>query len=108
MRDALIFCRGHLMFFGKINPKLHHFKRTTFLIKFLFMVFLMKNAAAGGHPLHIAGIDDATISRTVMMRNTALISKCDRFDAAMRMYTYTPGNFRWREMNFCIKVKKEE
>ena len=50
----------------------------------------MDDAAAGGHPLHVAGGDGAAISHAVAMLHRSGENISDGFDAAMRM----PGKSR--------------
>src|SRR5690242_10113475 len=46
---------------------------------------LMHDAAARGHPLHVAGTERAAIAETVAVRDGAGQNISDRFDAAVRM-----------------------
>ena len=47
--------------------------------------FLMEDAAAGGHPLHVAGAEIAAIAQAVAVLDGPGQHVGDRFDAAMRM-----------------------
>jgi hypothetical protein len=50
-----------------------------------FRHFLMKDSAAGRHPLDVAGAEAATIAETVAVLHGAGQHIGDRLDAAMRM-----------------------
>ena len=47
--------------------------------------FLVQDAAAGTHPLHIAGTDEARVAKAVAVMRGALEHVGDGFDAAVRM-----------------------
>ena len=47
--------------------------------------FLMQDAAAGGHPLHVAGAELAAVAEAVAMIDIAGQHVGDGLDAAMRM-----------------------
>ncbi len=47
--------------------------------------FLMHDAAAGGHPLHVAGAERAAIAQAVAVFDGAVQDVGDRLDAAVRM-----------------------
>src|SRR3546814_2564700 len=49
------------------------------------MVFLVENAAGGGHPLDVAGTDDPAVARRILMLDLAVIDDGDRLEPAMRM-----------------------
>src|SRR5579863_3612049 len=50
-----------------------------------FWHLLMNDAAAGGHPLHVAGADHAAVADAVAVRDRPRQHISDGFDAAMRM-----------------------
>src|SRR5207248_2129222 len=78
----LITRRGHLERRGKIDPEL---KAVHAPDGIALGHLLMNDAAAGGHPLHIAGADDAVISHTVTVVYRPGQDVGDRLNAAMRM-----------------------
>ena len=47
--------------------------------------FLVHDAAAGGHPLHVAGAEGAFVAEAVAVVDRAVEHVGDRLDAAMRM-----------------------
>src|SRR3546814_9044089 len=49
------------------------------------MIFLVENAAGGGHPLDVAGTDDPAVARRILMLDLAVIDDGDRLEPAMRM-----------------------
>src|SRR5262245_1747349 len=61
-RDLLIVRTDHLVCLRKVDPELHAVKFTSRLLKFLGRFFGMDNAAACGHPLHVAGVQLSFVS----------------------------------------------
>src|SRR6266566_2199222 len=57
--------------------------------------FLMKNAAAGGHPLNVAGTKRTLIPKTVAMLHRSGKYVGNRFDSAMRMPREPRRVIRW-------------
>src|SRR3546814_1013113 len=49
------------------------------------MIFLVENAAGGGHPLDVAGTDDPAVARRILMLDLAVIDDGDRLEPAMRL-----------------------
>jgi len=73
---------GHLQRRGQVRPKLkpmHPARRVA------FRHFLMDDAAARGHPLHVARGDGSVISHAVTMFNGSGQHICDCLDPAMRV-----------------------
>jgi len=50
-----------------------------------FRHLLVKDAAAGGHPLHVAGAHFAPVAEAIAMFDAATQDVRDRFNAAVRM-----------------------
>ena len=78
----LITRRSHLERRGKIGPELEamHASRGIALGH-----FLVNDAAAGGHPLHVAGGDGAAVAHAVTMLDRPGQNVRDGLNAAMRM-----------------------
>src|SRR5690606_28351635 len=83
--DRLIVGLRHLVLGGQVDPQLHHFHRAAGTGEALGVEFLVQDAGARRHPLHIAGTDGAAFARRVAMRHLALIDDGHGLEAAMRM-----------------------
>ena len=80
----------HLLFFRQIQPKLeakHSFGSLWHL--------LMKNSAAGRHPLTLAGVDCAAVAEAVHVFNLAADEVGDRLDPSVRMPRKSRGIIVW-------------
>jgi hypothetical protein len=53
------------------------------------MEFLMQDASARGHPLHIARADDAALAGGISVGNFTLVDDADRFKPAVRVLADT-------------------
>ena len=73
---------GHLQRGGKIGPELEAVHAAG---RIALGHFLMDDAAAGGHPLHVAGGDGAVVAHAVAVFDGAGEDVGDGLDAAMRM-----------------------
>ena len=78
----LITRRGHLERGRKIGPELKAVHASGGIA---LGHFLMNDAAAGGHPLHVAGGDSAAVAQAVAMLDCPGQNVRDRLDPAMRM-----------------------
>ena len=78
----LIARRGHLERGGQIGPELEAVHAAGGIA---LGHFLMNDAAAGGHPLHVAGGDGAAVAHAVAVLDGAGEDVGDGLDAAMRM-----------------------
>jgi hypothetical protein len=74
---------GHLEMGGKVDPQLKAVDRS---LGTAARHFLMQDAATGGHPLHIAGTDQARVAEAVAVMCGAFQHICDGLDAAMGMH----------------------
>src|SRR2546423_6878190 len=81
-RDVLITRNGHLQPGWQIGPEL---KAVHAAVRIASGHFLVEDAAAGGHPLDVAGAHAAAIAETVAVVDGAGEHVGDRLDAAMRM-----------------------
>ena len=79
---VLIPRRGHLQRRGQIRPELEAVHAAGLIA---LRHLLMKDAAAGGHPLNVAGAEAAAVAETVAVFDRAGEHVGDRLDAAMRM-----------------------
>src|SRR5690606_14636915 len=70
--------------------------------------FLMQDAAAGGHPLHIAGPDTPARAGGVAMLELTLVHDGDGFKAAMRMLPHAAGAGRRRELRRGRMIEQQE
>ena len=80
--DFLIAGRGHLERGGEIGPELEAVHAAGVVA---LGHFLVDDAAAGGHPLDVAGGDGAVVAHAVAVLDGAGEDVGDGFDAAMRM-----------------------
>ena len=78
----LITRRGHLQRGGKIGPQLEAVHAAGVVA---LGHFLVDDAAAGGHPLHVAGGDGAVVAHAVAVLDGSGEHVGDGLDAAMRM-----------------------
>jgi hypothetical protein len=72
------------------------------------MEFLVDEATASSHPLHVAGADAPTGASGVLMFHLALIDDGDGFEAAMRMLTHAARPCRRLEGRRCSVVEHQE
>ena len=72
----------HLMGFGEVGPELKSL-HDAFAVSLGHL--LMDDAAAGGHPLHVARSYDALVSKAVAVGHVAFQNIGDRLDAAVRV-----------------------
>ena len=80
--DFLVAGRGHLEGGGEIGPELEAVHAASVVA---LGHFLVNDAAAGGHPLHVAGGDGALIAHAVAVFDGAGEDVSDGLDAAMRV-----------------------
>ena len=80
--DVLVARRGHLQRRRQIGPELEAVHAA---LRVALRHFLMHDAAAGGHPLHVAGAERAAVAETVAVLDRAGEDVGDGLDAAMRM-----------------------
>jgi hypothetical protein len=59
--------------------------------EFMTKGLLVQDAGGGGHPLHVAGADQAAFAGRVAMLDLALIDDRDGLEAAMRMNADAAG-----------------
>lgn len=69
----------------KIDPKLHHLKFTAPGRDVRRVIFLVQDAASGGHPLHITRPDDAPRAGGIAMLDLAVRNEGHRLKALMGM-----------------------
>jgi hypothetical protein len=77
--------RRHLQRGRQVHPQLQDFQRSAAFHEFARRHFRMHDAAAGRHPLHAAGTDDALVARAVAVREQAVEDKRDGLEPAVRM-----------------------
>ena len=106
--DALIVGGSHLVFGGKVYPKLHHLEYATLAAEFLLVILFVEDTGSGCHPLEIALADDAGIATTIVMLHTAMIGECHGLESAVRVYTYTSRSVAWSHLHLRIVVEEEE
>src|SRR5690606_20055074 len=73
-RQTLITWCGFLVFGREVYPHLNHLKYSTFFCPFGFVVFLVHNSCACGHPLHIPFGYYSVISTTITVLYLAFVS----------------------------------
>ena len=78
----LIARRGHFLRRGKIGPELEAVHAAS---RIALGHFLVNDAAAGGHPLHVAGGDGAVVAHAVAVLDGSGEDVGDGLDAAVRM-----------------------
>ncbi len=77
--DLLVGGTGHLQVGGQVDPQLE----TLHLAVDAFGHLLVQDAAAGGHPLHVARTDDAGVAEAVAVGDGAFQHISDGLDAAV-------------------------
>jgi hypothetical protein len=80
--DFLVARRHHLVIRGQVSPQLETAHATGLVTLWHFLV---DDATAGRHPLHIAGPNYATVAHAVAVGHIAVKHVCDGFDSAVRM-----------------------
>ena len=70
---------------GQVHPQLRHRDLAATLGLFAGMKFLMQQARARRHPLHITRPDGAIVAGAVAMFDLAVIDEGHRLESAMRM-----------------------
>src|SRR5579862_6641399 len=80
--DVLVARRRHLQRRRQIGPKLESVHAP---VSVALRHFLVENAAARRHPLHVAGAEIAAVAQTIAVLDVAGENIGDRLDAAMRM-----------------------
>ena len=80
--DVLVARRGHLQRRGQVRPQLEAVHPP---LRIPLRHLLVDDAAARGHPLHVAGAQRAGVAEAVAVRDFAGEHVGDRLDAAMRM-----------------------
>ena len=80
--DVLVARRRHFQRGGQVGPKLEAVHAA---LRVALRHLLMHDAAACGHPLHVAGAEHAAIAEAVAVLHRAIQDIGDGLDAAMRM-----------------------
>ena len=80
--DVLVARLGHLQRRRQVRPQLEAVHAA---LRIALRHLLVQDAAAGRHPLHVAGAQRAAIAEAVAVIDGAGEDVGDRFDAAMRM-----------------------
>jgi hypothetical protein len=83
--DGLVAGRRHLVTPRKVHPELHHVHPAAAPAEVALVVLLVEDAAAGGHPLHVARPDDAGLAGAVPVRDRSLPGDGDGLEAAVRV-----------------------
>src|SRR6267154_5790544 len=74
---------------AQVHPKLHHLESAAFAREILRMEFLVDDAVASSHPLHISRSNLSAAAAGVAMLYLALISNRHGFKAFVRMPAHT-------------------
>ncbi len=80
--DAAVARVDHFLAGGQVGPQLKTHQRA---LRAAFGHFLVDDAAAGRHPLHIAGVDHARIPHRIAMLHVSIQQVGDRLNAAVRV-----------------------
>jgi hypothetical protein len=80
--DVLVARLGHLQRRRQVGPELEAVHAA---LRVALRHLLVHDAAAGGHPLHVAGAERAAVAEAVAVLDRAGEHVGDRLDAAMRM-----------------------
>lgn len=72
------------------------------------MELLVQNACAGGHPLHVAGPNDAAFPRGVAMLHFTGIDESDRFKTPVRVLAYAAFRTVCRKGVWARVVQQQE
>ncbi len=72
------------------------------------MHFLVQQACAGGHPLHVAGRDASAVAGGIFVVDLAVEHDSDRLEAAMRMPAHAARLVARREVGRTRMVEQQE
>ena len=84
------YCGGVILSLRRqVDPQLRHLQLAAAFGESLGMEFLMHDAGAGRHPLHITRTDGAAIAGGIAMVHFAAVDNGHGLEAAMRMLAHT-------------------
>ena len=84
--QRLIAGRVHLVVGGQVDPELRHLESAAGTGPIGVVVLLVQDPGGGGHPLHVAGADDAAGAGAVVVGDAAVEGERDGFEPTVGMH----------------------
>nr|WP_229477079.1 hypothetical protein [Massilia rubra] len=100
--------RRHLQASRQVDPELQDFELAALFAKRRRRYFGMHDAAAGRHPLHAAGADDALVPGAILVHQGAVDDEGHGVEAAVRMRPERQATVARRVVLRTMVIEKQE
>ncbi len=106
--QRLVARRRHLRFGRQVHPQLQRLEAAAAPRERRAVHFLVQQARAGGHPLHVARSDAPAVAGGILVVDLAVEHDSDRLEAAMRMPAHAARLVARRELGRARMVEQQE